>query len=270
MLQNDTEIVETKLGELAGRIHQGRTRKSNLVNQIVEAFHQLISNQELPLGVQLVNEVRLAQMLEISRPTLREAVKVLIHDGLLESRRGVGTFVAPQLPRRVKSGLERMTSTTDLIRSTGSTPGTRDLSWETVKVPSEIEAALNLDNDSEVVVISRIRLMDQRPLMWAREYLPLKYLPDKALLNDFDGLSLYDFLSSRLGIRLSHCESSITAWVADNNLASKLEVLVGDALLLLTQTHYQKDGTPVLRSINFHNSKLMEFYLVRTEIAVPK
>lgn len=269
MLQNDRKIVEAKLAELAGHVQQGRTRKSNLVNQIVEAFRQLITNHELPLSVQLVNENRMAQMLDISRPTLREAVRVLIHDGLLESRRGIGTFVVSQLPRRVRSGLERMTSTTDLIRATGSTPGTKNLTWEIVKAPPEVAAALDLDDNSEVALISRIRLMDQRPLMWAQEYLPLEYLPDQAVLDEFDGLSLYDFMSSRLGIRLTHCESRITAWAADTSLAAKLEVLVGDALLLLAQTHFQRDGMPVLRSVNYHNSKLMEFYLVRTDIAVP-
>lgn len=269
MPQLDEKQVEAQLGELAIRIRQGRTRKMNLVNQVVEAFRHLITSHKLPLGIKLINENKMAQMLDISRPTLREAVKVLIHEGLIESRRGVGTFVVPRLPRRLRSGLEGMTSTTNLIREIGSTPGTKNLSWEVVTAPLEVATALDLDETSEVIVISRIRLMDQRPLMWTQEYLPLKCLPDQTLLCDFDGLSLYDFMNDSLGIHLSYCESSITAWMANKDLAAKLEVLVGDALLLLIQTHYQKDGTPVLRSVNFHNSKLMEFYLVRTEIEVP-
>lgn len=255
------------LVDLSARINGARSRKSNLVTQVVEALRAAIVEQHLPLGSKLANENVLAAQLDISRATLREAIGILVHENLLVSRRGIGTFVAEHTPARVQSGLERMSSTTDLIRAAGSVPGTRDYSWEIRTAPIEAATALNLDGVQDVAVVNRTRLVDGQPLMWTQEYLPLSVVRGSELLSRFDGLSLYVFLNEQLGLSISHCTSSITAVKAPLPVADVLEVLPGEALLVLKQTHYSRQGEPVLYSVSHHNPKLMEFYLVRAEIA---
>jgi GntR family transcriptional regulator len=254
------------LTDLSARINGVRSRKSNLATQVVEAIRSAIHDRQIPLGAKLANENVLAAQLDISRATLREAIRILSHEGLLVSRRGIGTFVSDHVPPRIKSGLERMSSTTDLIIDAGSEPGTRDLAWAVEPAPPEVAEALGLEPLEAVAVVHRTRLIDGQPLMRTQEYLPLPVIGDAALLDGFDGRSLYAFLKERLGLRVSHCASTITAEKATVAVAQVLEVLPGEALLVLKQVHFNGRGERVLYSVNHHNPALMEFYLVRTEV----
>lgn len=253
---------------LSERIDRVRSRKSNLVLLVVDVIRSSILDGELPLGSKLENENVLSEQLDVSRATLREAIRVLVHEGFVVSRRGIGTFIRERPAPIVKSGLERMSSTTDLIRLTGSTPSTRDYSWALARPPLEVALALGVQPDAELAVITRTRLIDEQPLMWTREYLPLSVVGASSLLAGFDGQSLYAFLSRSIGLRITHCECRITAAKASPEVAGILEVVPGDPLLVLKQLHFDQRGDAVLFSINHHNAALMDFYLVRQEGAL--
>jgi len=68
-----------------------------LADHLVERIRALIAERGLEAGMRLPSERQLAQELGVSRNSLREALQILIRDGLLISRRGGGTFVRYQL-----------------------------------------------------------------------------------------------------------------------------------------------------------------------------
>lgn len=65
-----------------------------LSQQIAELIKEMIINGELKLGEQIPNEQDLILKFNISRSTIREAVKILASQNILEIRRGNGTFVS--------------------------------------------------------------------------------------------------------------------------------------------------------------------------------
>ncbi|WP_030155767.1 FadR/GntR family transcriptional regulator [Glycomyces sp. NRRL B-16210] len=69
------------------------TRKSALVDQVIEQLRQQISDGEWGLGSRIPTESELAELLGVGRNTIREGVRALAHAGLLEIRQGAGTFV---------------------------------------------------------------------------------------------------------------------------------------------------------------------------------
>jgi hypothetical protein len=75
---------------------------TDMVHRIVEALRNEISAGALAGGSRIIGEKQLAAILRVSRSTLREALRILVHEGLLVSRWGVGTFVTNQLPSIVK------------------------------------------------------------------------------------------------------------------------------------------------------------------------
>jgi hypothetical protein len=75
---------------------------TDMVHRIVEALRDAISTGSLGGGSRITGEKQLAAVLQVSRSTLREALRILVHEGLLVSRWGVGTFVTDQLPSIVK------------------------------------------------------------------------------------------------------------------------------------------------------------------------
>ncbi|HEU5126646.1 MAG TPA: FCD domain-containing protein [Glycomyces sp.] len=69
------------------------TRKSALVDQVIEQLRHQISEGEWGLGSRIPTESELAELLGVGRNTIREGVRALAHAGLLEIRQGAGTFV---------------------------------------------------------------------------------------------------------------------------------------------------------------------------------
>ena len=64
------------------------------VEQISEALRTAVAHGDYPPGDRLPSERELAERLGVSRPAVREAIGQLVEGGVLESRRGSGTYVA--------------------------------------------------------------------------------------------------------------------------------------------------------------------------------
>ncbi len=68
---------------------------------------QMIQEGMYPEGSKLVSEPLLAEQMNVSRSTLRQALALLQEDGIIEARRGVGNFVRKTMDAGA-TGLERM------------------------------------------------------------------------------------------------------------------------------------------------------------------
>ena len=69
------------------------TGKPTIAEIVAKQLEDMIAEGALQVGVQLPSERVLAERLEVSRPTLREAKQILTSKGLLSSRQGGGTYV---------------------------------------------------------------------------------------------------------------------------------------------------------------------------------
>ncbi|WP_037577024.1 FadR/GntR family transcriptional regulator [Phaeacidiphilus oryzae] len=69
------------------------TPRTNLVGQVIEQLQRLVENGEWPVGTKIPAEPQLVEELGVGRNTVREAVRALVHTGLLEPRQGDGTYV---------------------------------------------------------------------------------------------------------------------------------------------------------------------------------
>lgn len=67
--------------------------KTSLVDNAVDAIRAEIVENRWAVGEKLPNEARLSESLSISRGTVREAVRVLVSEGYLDTRQGSGTYV---------------------------------------------------------------------------------------------------------------------------------------------------------------------------------
>lgn len=83
-----------------------RTGEPARYTQLVDVLRQRIATGNLAIGDQLPTELALAQQHQISRGTVRQAMSVLLHEGLIERVQGRGTFVREQQPA-VSSAPER-------------------------------------------------------------------------------------------------------------------------------------------------------------------
>jgi GntR family transcriptional regulator, transcriptional repressor for pyruvate dehydrogenase complex len=73
-------------------------RRSPLADLAVSQLRDQVLSGQWPVGSRLPAETELAQRLEVGRSTVREAVRALVHAGLLETRQGSGTYVRSVTP----------------------------------------------------------------------------------------------------------------------------------------------------------------------------
>ena len=113
-----------------------------LRDQVKDALISRIESGEWRPGARVAPEADLARSMGVSRPTLREALRGLQEDGYLQRRRGAGTFVTHR--PRLRNNLDANFGVTDLIQSTGMTPGTQDLRTYPAKATAEEAARLSI------------------------------------------------------------------------------------------------------------------------------
>jgi GntR family transcriptional regulator len=258
----EPRCVERLIANLSKKIRASGSSREVLVKRVADALREQIASGKLKPGARLMSEIALARTLEISRPTLREAMRILVRDGLVDIKHGVGAFVADE-HRLIWSRLDSMRSFTDLIRSVGGKPGDSDLSVERTEAPDDVAEALGVEPGTSVGLIKRVRLIDGTPLSIANEYVLLPSPDDLPRLEAFSGGSLYKFLRDRCGIVLARSSVIIAAISANASQAALLKVRKGRPLLLLREPHYDVAGRPVLFAVNYHNSDIVQFTVTR-------
>ena len=70
-----------------------KTNRLSLVEQVVQQIEQLIEHKQWAVGEKIPPEAQLMEQFDVSRNTLREAIRSLVHAGLLETKQGSGTTV---------------------------------------------------------------------------------------------------------------------------------------------------------------------------------
>src|SRR5262249_30515084 len=148
----------------------------------VEAIHagQWEAEKALP------SERLLSEKLGVSRVTARKALDVLVEQRLINRRQGSGTFILP----RLEQPLTRLTSFTELVKTTGVEPSTVWLERK-ISLPSNDEVLkLAITPTTPVARLQRLRLADGTVMAIETSALPAAYLPNPLSV----GHSLYAFL----------------------------------------------------------------------------
>lgn len=82
--------------------------RQSLVDTVVDALRSQLTAGEWPVGTRIPTEHALAEQLQVGRNTVREAVRVLVHAGMLRARQGEGTFVVSTTdPGDIMRGVQR-------------------------------------------------------------------------------------------------------------------------------------------------------------------
>jgi GntR family transcriptional regulator len=234
-----------------------------LASQVRQRLRILISTGLYPPGSRLPNEEELSETLGVSRTTLREALQALAEEGLILRRHGQGTFVNRH-PQQVQGSLDRNLDISELIRASGHLPGTRDVVIQTMPASPHVATQLSLAPADEVLAIERVRLADQRPVVFSIDFLPMALVQTVNYeLTDLYSDSLYDFLIQRLGLTIHHGLAQLRPVLAEVWLAQKLGLSPGVPLLYIEQVDYTLEQRPVLFSQGYHVPDAFEFVLYR-------
>jgi GntR family transcriptional regulator len=239
-----------------------RARPRLLSATVQDELRQRIDQGRLPAGSRLPSEPDLAAELQVSRATLREALRALEEEGLLRRRQGSGTYVADR-PRMANS-LDVNFGVTEAIRAAGMRAGIASgRHW--VEPASAAEAArLELEPGQDVLVVERVRTAEDKPVVLSRDVVPSRLVGDRAqVVEQMLHASIYEVLERDLGVVIHHGVARFRPVRADHAVAGRLGVPRGELLLYLWQVDYAEDGAAVLSSHEFHLADAFDFTVVR-------
>ena len=192
-------------------------------------------------GDMLPSEKELIDQFEVSRITVRQALEMLVNDGLIYRRRGRGTFVA--VPK-IEQGLNRIVSFTEDMRQRGLHPGTEILFAGLEPASAELADKLDVAPGEELVLIERLRLADDEPLSIEISHLVHRYCPG-VLEHDYARVPLREQLATSYNIALVRAEQVLRAVAAPKDVADKLLVPVGAPLFYIERISYSQAAVPV-------------------------
>ena len=141
-------------------------------HQLKELLREEIVSGRWPAGVQIPSEPELCRVLDVSRTVVRQALGDLGNEGLLRRRKGLGTFVAePKIHGRL---VQSLTGFHDDMLAQGRVPRTRVLDQRVVPAPKVVASELGLPEGTPVVMIDRVRSVDDEPIVLVTTYLPAR------------------------------------------------------------------------------------------------
>lgn len=209
--------------------------------QLYEILRKDIVDGQRAPGELLPSESELIGRYQVSRVTVRQAMDLLVQDGLVYRRRGRGTFVASP---KIEQGLTQIISFSEDMRRRGFHAQTVVLSSHLVPAPKEIAENLDIAQGEEIAFLLRLRLADEEPLSIECSHLAHGQCPG-VLGGDYAHTPLREALEQNYDLRLVRATQVIRAIAATEDLAQKLSVAPGAPLFFIERISYSQHDRPI-------------------------
>lgn len=237
-----------------------RVGGGSLASRARAAILEAIVEERFDEG-RIPNESDLAEMLGVSRTTVRAALQVLEHDGVIARTPGRGTTVVPADPFGLS--LQRLIGFSTLLRESGTDPEV-EVHWErTDKPPSGAVRRLGI-GPAENCLLSRktyrsggevaLMLQDVVPESALRRSIPKgNGLPD----------SLFEFSEEFCKEPIESARVELVPSLAGTEVSSLFEIDEGTPYLMLLETHMSRTDFPVAFTRVHVNDRFVRFYVTR-------
>lgn len=212
-----------------------------LYAQVESILAASIADGTFPPGSRLPNEDELIERYAVSRTTIRQTVQNLIRRGLIEIRRGKGTFV---LQPKITQELTELSGFVEDMLSLGRHPSARLLDKQIVPASDSVARQLGVAAGTMVVRIQRVRLADHAPLSFDETYLP-REIGEKVMENDLETEPIFSLLEQKYDTPLREAEYRLEAVSADATVARALGIAINSPIFLIERTSYSTEHKPI-------------------------
>jgi GntR family transcriptional regulator len=212
-----------------------------LYETVESALAAGIADGSLPPETQLPPEEGLTERFNVSRTTVRKAIQNLIERGLVEVRRGKGTFVTQP---KITQELTELTGFVEDMQALGRSPTARLLDKRIIAADEAVARQLALASGTPVFRLRRVRLADGVAMSFDETYLP-RDIGEKVADNDLEAEPVFALLEQKYNTPLVEAEYKLEAAAADAVAAEALQVPTGSPIFLIERTSYTTGNRPV-------------------------
>lgn len=207
-------------------------------------------------------ESDLAEMLGVSRTTVRAALQVLEHDGIVDRTPGRGTVV--RLPEDPLSlSLQRLVGFSTMLRQSGKDAEV-DVEWSTTTAPSEVAVRrLGIETDQACHVARRTFRSGGVIGIMLEDVIPETSLRAPPSITDGYSESLFEFAEKQCWKPIHSARVEFIPNHADARIAELFEVERGSPYLMLYETHISRNEDPIVFTRIHVNDQFVRFYVTR-------
>lgn len=229
-----------------------RDNAASLYNQIAGNLREEISAGRFEPSGRLPSEAEIGTRFGVSRVTVRLALDELNREGLIERRKGKGTFLAG---RQVRHKIDTLRSFHESLKMHGLNATMRINKLGLVSTPSHIAPLLG----ARCAYLERLHLVDREPIAIGCSYLPSAF----CTLSHKDAARrpTYTLLTRLMKREIIRASVAIGAESASDDLAERLGIRPGAALLLMERTSFFENGACAERSTFYVRPERYRFVL---------
>ncbi|MEN1967370.1 GntR family transcriptional regulator [Lentibacillus sp. N15] len=204
------------------------------------------------LSDQIPSERQFMEYYNISRSTVREAINLLVKEGILEKRHGKGTFVSL---KPIHDWLGNLSSTTETIYSMGMKPGAKLITHYPTTPSVYIQ---EMTGFTKSYFIKRIRYADDIAIGVERHYYPI-HIGEKLIQYDLDNATLYDLVENELGIQFAEANQTISSGPLLVEDQGYLEIPANKHALIAERIIKDQSGNVIEMEEAFYRSDMYNF-----------
>ena len=228
-----------------------------IYKQVSTLIKEEINKEEYSIGDKFLSEREIGERFSISRATANKALSCLVAEGILEYRKGLGTFIRTKV---LEYDLRSLVSFTEKATAVGKIPSTRVLEFKRMQgteIPVDAREHLDTRDSEEVFFISRSRLADNVPVILEKRYVPSRLCPDLAE-SDLEQ-SIYRLFTEKFGFSIAGADETIRAVTLRRADAEYLETKAGRAALLVLSLGFLDDRRSLWWEETLYRGDLYEF-----------
>lgn len=209
--------------------------------QIADYLKFMLSSGEISSSEPLMPEERLKDIFGVSRTTLRHAIDHLVQEGLLERKRGRGTFWtsgASGASGEKLTGINRTIFNVDDKAEINVSPGRLAIP------PREAADYLGIEESSRVVYYERVRYSGGAPLSYTENYILQEY-GNSIKKQHLEKMTMLEALQTVAKVKLGSIEHIVEIFRANREVAQALKISLLDPTLRVNTRVKSLEGSPL-------------------------
>jgi GntR family transcriptional regulator len=232
-----------------------------LYHQLADTLRKRMLAHRFKTGHPIPSENELCEQFQISRGTVREALRILNREGLIERQKGLGTFIAST---KIVHESNKVMSFSRVMQATGKKPFARLIQFRQFPAPDNIRAKLMLRPGAEIVFLQRLRYGDNEPLLLEHTYFRLD-IGLKLKNEDLSG-PVYQILEAKHHYVFQRSEHTIEASLATKQDGKLLGIRTGKPVLIMNRLVFLDDGTPIEYAEDVYRADRATFKISTTKV----
>jgi GntR family transcriptional regulator len=212
-------------------------------------------------GGRLPGENAMAAEMGVSRGTVRQALAILQHEGLISRHQGSGTYANPNvlgIPARIDFAYEF----SELITASGYQSTIKTLEIRQEAASSATASALDIKPGAPVLYLRKLFLANGQPAIYVHEL-----LSTALILEPYEHAELeqpmWHFIERRCHRQLKYGLSELIPSLAVDDVAELLAVAAGSPVLKFDEVFFGIHNEPLTQAIIYFHEPLIRFHALR-------